>query len=206
MDGSQSEGPPLAQNAAPPNPGKSVSVSRNWRTGATRFLLPLIITGLLGTQAFLFWQVRNLREELATERFNSEVNRLNADDDVITPSVGSIQFLKSGYTVSIESLSYSSAGIQLSGLIGNPRLLNLSSLTLELTAQRPRWGRRKDWETNPFDFTFDHGFGTAEVAVGDLRYGQRAAFHAVIPNVKQEKDSSFVIKVGFKGERFAFPF
>lgn len=164
-----------------------------------------LLIAIVAGQVALWWQFVKLRSRLDDIAFQAELLEDASGDDAINPSVGVIQFLHSGFSITIDSLSYSPTGVTLVGEFGNPKALVLSSVTLDFTARRPRWTMRAAWERDPFALLMGGDIGSAEVAIGNVPYGKQTPFRVTIPNVRQAKDSTYVISVSLKGERYSYP-
>lgn len=84
--------------------------------------------------------------------------------------LGVIQFLKSGFSVTLDSAEVTSTGVVLVGKFGNPKVLTLSGLTLEFQIEKPIWEVRKVWDKDRFALLFGDSLtvGKAQVSIGDV--------------------------------------
>ena len=107
----------------------------------------------LGLQGVGVWQILSLRERLADAEWSIayQVKKL---EDTIIPDVGTIQFLRRGYSIEIEAAKYTADGLTLQGSVGNPLNLTLHNLTLKFTA-RFRWKSAQSYA--PQSHTEIHG-------------------------------------------------
>lgn len=127
------------------------------------------------------------------------------DTDSISLDVGVIQFLKRGYSISLDEVVFSPSGVTLVGTIGNPYLLELSSLTLLFEVRRPYYTFREEYLDNPYSLLLNNDLtvGSSQVSVGVIAPGSTAPFRAVIPNVRQPADQ-YEVTVSFSGERYKY--
>lgn len=160
--------------------------------------LTIVLAAIVG---YLHWKTR---QALADAAWNNDVTDYNADNDFVLPQIGTIQFLKRGYSILFDSAQYTANGLELSGSIGNPTNLTLSSLTLNFAARPAAWELRDKWSAGGWFFFMDSlDIGKAQVSVGTVLPGSTAPFSVTIPNVKQTKDEP-QIKVSFSGERYSY--
>ncbi|MGB6875931.1 MAG: hypothetical protein WBD87_07830 [Candidatus Acidiferrales bacterium] len=167
---------------------------------------------LLAFAGVVFW---NLRKTTASEaqilksqtdlQFSDAVNDYNRDADFVTINIGVIQFLRRGFSITFDSANYSQDGLTLTGTIGNPMQLWISSLTLNMSVRPYPYQVRAKWDKDKFVFwnTSDFEVGNGQVNVGLLNPGSTASFTITIPNVKQTKDEP-EIAVWFSGERYSY--
>jgi hypothetical protein len=159
---------------------------------------------------FLFWKKSKAMDEaIRNQSFAQFVIDYDSVMDFVTPQVNTIQFLRHGYSISFESVKYTQEGLDLSGTVGNPTQLWISSLALNFTAKPFPYKIRDKWEANYgnkdffpwWDTSWDIGSG--QTTVGVLNPGTSVPFHVTIPNVKQTPDS-IQIAVSFAGERYLY--
>jgi hypothetical protein len=127
------------------------------------------------------------------------------DTDFVTIQIGTIQFLRRGFSVTFDSAKYTQDGLVLSGTIGNPTQLWINTLTLNFSVRPYAYQVREKWDKEPFIFwnTSEFEIGKAQVNVGTLTPGSTTPFTVTIPNVKQTKDEP-QIAVWFSGERYSY--
>jgi hypothetical protein len=159
----------------------------------------LAILALIGGQ---FYQAHEQQRQL---RWELEVLRHDRDTDRITLDVGPIQFLSKGYSISLDEVSYGASGVTITGKIGNPYLIEISSLVLVFTVSKPFLTVRDEYLDNPFSVLFsrEYNVGSAQVSVGTVEPGSTASFRALIPNVRQSV-GEYEITVSFSGERYRY--
>lgn len=164
----------------------------------------IITLALLAAIGFLYAKVRE--EEQRGKNFAFTVFSLGyeRDQDLLTPQVGTIQFLKRGYSVAFEKVEYTGNGLVLKGRIGNPSNLWVSSLTLRFDA-RPsihkladKWHEFRKWGWND-----EWNIGSAQTSVGVLAPGATSPFDVTLPNVKQTPEA-VEIAVFFMGESYSY--
>jgi hypothetical protein len=175
-------------------------------------ILVVLIFGGGGTGLFFFNRRANALEkaqkDLAFSQFTDEMNQFR---DFVQPTVNTIQFLRHGYSISFNKVEYTQNGLLLSGEVGNPTHLWISSLALSFSAQPSPYKVRDKWEkenapgeSGPWIlWSDDWNIGTAQTTVGQLNPGSTAFFEVTIPNVKQTSDS-IEIAVSFSGERYQY--
>ncbi|MDR5729809.1 MAG: hypothetical protein RB191_20540 [Terriglobia bacterium] len=166
------------------------------------FGVALVSIGLSAFAGIMLWRLSTKVDDLS---FGQEVTDYNAANDLLTPDVGVIQFMKRGYTVTFDSLSYTANGLEVRGTIGNPTQLNLSSINLKLDARPFPYQVKDKLKKDPFFFYVTDGFdiGSAQTTIFFLGAGKTESFTMTIPNVKQTKDG-FQIAVSFSGERYSY--
>lgn len=135
---------------------------------------------------------------------NKELSRLG---DQILPSVGTIQFLKDGFSIQFTEVNYTQEGLQLAGYIGNPRNLWVGNLTCVFHAYKPLYSQQQENFLQPvpmFLWITPEEIGNAQSnRIVVLPPGQLGEFHAVIPNVVQTK-GGFILTVTFTGAHYSF--
>lgn len=171
-----------------------------------RLIIAFAITALLLliSVGFLYAKVRelqNFRKNFAFFVFSLGYQR---DEDLLTPQVGTIQFLKRGYSVEFDTVEYTSNGLVLKGRIGNPLNIWVSSLTLRFDARPPIFSLVDKWQQfNKWGWNDAWNIGTAQTSVGILAPKMTTPFQVTIPNVKQTSDA-VEIAVSFMGERYTY--
>lgn len=137
------------------------------------------------------------------------VNSDSALPNRIIPDVGTIQFLKNGYSIQLESVVYKADGLYLAGCIGNPTILWLSNLTIQFTARPPLYSARDAFmkaSPNSFErlFAASNQIGSAQTKpIATLGPGACEPFELTVPNVRQTKDG-IDLRVSFTGERYSY--
>jgi hypothetical protein len=181
-------------------------------------LLGLIVVILVGLSASAVLQQRTVKQlsnqvqELRTKQdeiqWESFSSQILANTDFITADVGSIQFLRRGFSISLETVNYAQDGLNLSGQVGNPTNLTLQNLTMTFEV-RPYFTEevRKKWEQSKTTFPWwsdEWNIGSGQTSViAILLPKTQFHFSVTIPNVKQSKDG-FHIAVFFSGERYSY--
>jgi len=169
--------------------------------------VPLIIA--LMALSFSLWTAYTTRKAIDELEWADAVASDNASGNRILPDVGTMQFLKSGYSIELESVTYNADGLHMSGYIGNPTNLWLSNVTIEFTARHPFYSARaafmKGSPNSADKFLFSpEGIGKAQTnPISSLMPGRREPFEVTIPNVKQTKNG-VDIRVSLIGERYSY--
>jgi len=101
-----------------------------------RLIIVFAITTLilLAAIGFLYAKVREqqtFRKNFAFFVFSMGYQR---EENLLTPQVGTIQFLRRGYSVTFETVEYTANGLLIKGRIGNPLNIWIGSLTLRFDA------------------------------------------------------------------------
>jgi hypothetical protein len=128
--------------------------------------------------------------------------------NIITNSVGVIQFLENGFSISLDSAEWKTEGLELTGRLGNSTNLQVSSLTLKIIAQRSINTLKEEFFNSEFTYpaylfyVLDQ-IGTGQTSIGTIERGGTASFKITVPNVKPS-DKDLVYKVVFTGERYAY--
>jgi hypothetical protein len=168
----------------------------------------LVLLTLTATAAFFGWKelkaTQMAQEDL---RFIEFVAITREFTDFVQPRVNTIQFMHKGYSITFDSVEYTQDGLVLSGQVGNPTELWISSLALDMTARpnptkiRDKWKEKK----SPYAYGWDSDWdiGHAQTTVGLLNPGTSASFHITIPNVKQTSDELEIVVI-FSGERYQY--
>jgi hypothetical protein len=149
--------------------------------------------------------VAKAQKDLAFTQFTDEWSN---GQDFVQPTVNTIQFLHRGYSITFDKIEYNQNGLLLSGQVGNPTHLWISSLALNFTARPYPYKIRDKWEkeqSGPWQtwWSSEWDIGTAQTTVGALNPGSTAFFEVTIPNVKQTSDN-IQIAVSFSGERYQY--
>lgn len=165
------------------------------------------ITGAIlfvGLQSVEAWQILNLRKRVADAEWSIGVQSKD-QEDTITPDVGTIQFLKRGYSIELESVKYTGEGLTLKGFIGNATNLSLTNLTLKFTVTKPLYAYRDEFRSSDWFFFFGlQPIGEAQTSpIESLLPRSKGPFEVTIPNVKQTKEG-VRIELRFTGERYSY--
>jgi hypothetical protein len=166
------------------------------------FGVAIVSLGLSGFAGIMLWR---LSIKVGDLNFGQQVTDYDNANDLLTPDVGVIQFMKRGYSVTFDSLSYTANGLEVRGTVGNPTQLNLSSINLKLEARPFPYQVKDKLKKDPYFFYISDGFdiGSAQTTIFYLGAGKTESFAMTIPNVKQTKDG-FQIAVSFSGERYSY--
>jgi hypothetical protein len=147
------------------------------------------------------------QKDIAFNQFTAEWSN---GQDFVQPTVNTIQFMRHGYSITFDKVEYNQNGLLLSGQVGNPTHLWISSLALDFTARPYPYKVRDKWEKDnasglgPWLWWSDSwDIGKAQTSVGALNPGSTAFFEVTIPNVKQTSDN-IQIAVVFSGERYQY--
>jgi hypothetical protein len=159
---------------------------------------------VLVTLAGLYRAHTKLRTELAELDWQLALARAERSSDAIQLQVGVIQFLRRGYSVTLDSVTYEQNGVRLAGRVGNPHLHTVSSLTLDFAVHQPLWTMRDKYlkEQNPFGL-YPDPVGKAQVSVRDLEPGAQTRFRVIVPNVGQSNEQ-YEVEIRFSGERYSY--
>ncbi len=163
----------------------------------------LVVFSLAGS-FYSVWQVRKLSERADDLSFQQTVSEYGYDNDLLAPDVGTIQFMHKGYSITFNTVEYTASGLELTGTLGNPTQMALSSINLKLTARNFLYKNRDKILKDPyFMFNNDIDIGTGQTTIAYLGPGKTAFFIMTIPNVKQTKEG-FQIVALFSGERYSY--
>lgn len=187
---------------------KRVEVLERRGKGRFRVLLSLVcifLIVLVAVAGLGFWQLKVIKSSQENLKFSDAVNDYLRDSDFVTIQIGTIQFLRRGFSIDFDTARYTQDGLVLSGTIGNPTQLWINTLTLNFSVRPYAYQVREKWDKNNFIFwnTSDFEIGKAQVNVGSLIPGSTTSFSVTIPNVKQTKDEP-QIAVSFSGERYNY--
>ncbi len=169
----------------------------------------LALAASVACLAFLVWKkAKAIDKALEDRAFSQFQSDYNASTDLVVPQVNTIQFLHHGYSIIFNSVNYTQEGLSLTGTVGNPTELWISSLALKFTARPYPYQLREKWHKGYIGGFFlwwssDWDIGTGQTSVGSLNPGSSAFFSVNIPNVKQTSDP-IQIEVTFNGERYSY--
>ena len=159
---------------------------------------------VIAITSYCVWSTFKLKHEFDDLSFQQTSSDYSHDNDLLSPDVGSIQFLHRGYTITFNSLTYAPGGLEVTGTIGNPTQLNISSLNLKLSARPFLYKNRNAIIKDPwFMFGGAGEIGSGQTTILYLPAGKTASFSMTIPNVKQTSDG-FQIAALFSGERYSY--
>lgn len=178
----------------------------SWLTASNAFAtLALSAAGTLG-----YLEAREhgrLRKDLDRRIDEARFKAYNAwhidNENLFSLEVGVIQFLNNGFTITLDSVTYQPDGVRLVGTIGNPKSINVATLTLTFTAEenfekaKERFLSSSDWSKVEDTLRV----ASAQVAVGTLNAGGRTPFKVLVPNVKQG-GQTYDFHLSFSGERY----
>ncbi len=169
----------------------------------TLMFVAFSICGLL----LLRWKLKAIEKTQKDLAFDQFVAGYNAGQDFVQPTVNTIQFLRRGYSITLDKVEYNQNGLLLGGQLGNATQLWISSLALNFSARPYPYKIRDKWDKDGAGFfpwwADDWSIGNAQTTVGILNPGGTTAFEVTIPNVKQTSDS-IQIAVWFSGERYQY--
>ena len=165
----------------------------------------LVAGALIAAIGVVAYRQQRLRHDLTELQWDADLRWYNSDRNTISLSVGVIQFLRNGFSVTLDSVRATGSGVELVGYFGNPKAINLSSLTVEFQVEQPMWKFRDVWNRNKIFFILSDTLliGKAQTLVGDVGAGGRAPFRVVIPDVKGDF-GQFVVAVKLSGERYQY--
>jgi hypothetical protein len=171
-----------------------------------RLIIVFAITTLilLAAIGFLYAKVREqqtFRKNFAFFVFSLGYQRT---EDLLTPEVGTMQFLKRGYSITFDTVEYTANGLLLKGRIGNPLNIWIGSLTLRFDARPSIYSLTDKWhQSNKWRWNDEWNIGSAQTAVGTLAPRATTSFQVTIPNVKQTPEA-VEIAVAFAGESYTY--
>jgi hypothetical protein len=199
----------MSSVATPPQPPVDDLVVK-WNKRTKRLSIALIILAtffVLSLVCGIFvirWKLNAIDKAEKNLAFGQFVTDYNAAEDFVQPTVNTIQFLRRGYSIFLERVEYTQNGLVLSGQVGNPTHLWISSLALNFSARPYPYKIREKWDKSGFPWwDADWNIGTAQTTVGALNPGSTTPFEVTIPNVKQTSDT-IQIAVSFSGERYQY--
>jgi len=182
---------------------------QNRRLAALTVVVLIVALGGSGVSAWwIFREKKSISASLQDIEFSQAASQYERETNLATPDVGVIQFLKNGFSVHFDVVQYTQEGLLLSGRIGNPKQLSVSTLTLNFSVQpypylvRDKWEKDKSGSFYPYFGNYE--IGKAQTGVtGTLLSGSTLPFSVTIPNVKQTKDP-IQIAISFSGERYGY--
>jgi hypothetical protein len=180
--------------------------TRSWWSQVVLLFLALAVVFIGFREWRLETDARKLQSDLEEARWDAQIAEHERTTKRGTLSVGVIQMLDGGYSLTLDSIGYGADGVTLVGKLGNRNAFNLSSLTLNLQVCRNFYMRRDEYlHGNPFDFMLGDSstIGKAQVAIGDLFSGTEAPFRVTVPNVRQNGEE-YELEVAFTGERYGY--
>ena len=158
----------------------------------------------LGLLAYTLIAIQKMNKTLDAQSFSQMASQYANSTDLLSPDVGVIQFMKRGYTVQFYSVSYTSNGMEISGLLGNPTQLTLSDINLTISARPYLYQVKDKLEKNPtLAYTNDFEIGSAQTSINSLAPGKTVSFSMTIPNVKQAKDG-LQLAVSFANSDYSY--
>lgn len=175
--------------------------SRKLRIGAIILGVLAIVAWLVG----LTYRQHQLRDDLEDQKWIAAIADANQEQlDPVQPTVGIIQFLKSGYSIAFDTVEYTPAGLRLAGQIGNPKSLNVSGLTLRIDAYRPAYQVRTEKRADVFDLYLRKPISIGQASVGYLLSGGQERFGLTLASLVQTKSDSVQLSVSFTGARYSY--
>jgi hypothetical protein len=167
-------------------------------------LAVLFIISVAGAAVLIGWKLTTLKKAQDDLAFEQAVSAYNDRQDFVLPTVNTIQFLRRGYSITLDKVEYTQNGLLLAGSLGNATQLWLTSVALNFSARSyPYKFREKIIGDQFFLYSNQMEIGTAQTTVSALNPGSTASFEVTIPNVKQTSDS-IEIAVWFSGERYQY--
>lgn len=191
---------------APAPPETILPLRRSVKILTVLLAVAVLLIVAMATLGLFGWRKIKAMEKTEDDiQFNQFVSDLNTNGDAVTPTVNVIQFLHHGYSIDFDSVQYTQNGLVLSGQLGNPTNLWITSLALNMTARPYPYMLRDKWKAKQGEFFWvdTEDIGHAETVVPLLNPGSTANFQITIPNVKQTTDG-FQIAVSFSGERYQY--
>ena len=162
----------------------------------------IVVVGWLGV---LTRTVRELEANLETQQWGKAIADANQDLDPVQPTVGVIQFMKNGFSISFDTAEYSPAGLHLTGTVGNPKNVIVSSMTLKIEAWRPAYLERGNQKFDWFAFFSRKPVAVGQATVGYIPPGSEGRFGLTLATLTQAKSDSVQLSAGFTGERYVYP-
>jgi hypothetical protein len=174
-------------------------------------VLAVVLLTVVGAEVIVFHLKAKAMEQGQKDiAFNQFTDEWSNGQDFVQPTVNTIQFMRHGYSILFDKVEYNQNGLVLSGQVGNPTHLWISSLALDFTARPYPYKIRDKWEKDntsgegPWLWWSDSwDIGKAQTTVGSLNPGSTAFFEVTIPNVKQTSDNIQIV-VAFSGERYQY--
>lgn len=179
-------------------------VKRTRRMSVLIIGLFVLVVAAVGAGVFLYQRLTTVAKAQKDVAFDEFIDGMNATTDFVQPTVNTIQFMHHGYSITFDKVEYNQNGLLLSGQVGNPTHLWISSLALNFTARPYPYKIRDKWEQSSIPWWADDwNIGAAQTTVGALNPGSTSPFEVTIPNVKQTSDG-IQIAVSFSGERYQY--
>lgn len=165
----------------------------------------ILVAVLAALLSFIWYRkMQALDSRIGDLEFSQAVDEYNAANDFMEPTVNTIQFMRRGYSIVFDTVQYTQEGLVLSGRLGNPTHLWISSLALKFAARPFPYQVRDKWAKNKFLFFLDNlDIGTGQTTIGSIGPGTTSFFNVTIPNVRQTKEN-FQLVVSFSGERYSY--
>jgi hypothetical protein len=190
---------------------KKGRANRSWQMALISSLV--VLFGACGVEGyFLYSAHKRITREIRAEKWERLVAEYYLSEDSVVPQVGIIQFMRTGLSVTLNSANYTTNGLELTGELGNARNVNISSITLHVTARHPMYSLREKYLAGQdLSYTIQGNnlvlggaeIGNGQTAVGDLAPGRKQFFSVTIPNVKQT-DEQPDLHVYLSGERYSY--
>lgn len=136
--------------------------------------ISLLSIAAIVTFTFVGWRKLKAIERTQDDvQFSQFVSFFNANTDYVQPNVNTIQFLRRGYSIDFDSVTYTQDGLVLNGVVGNATNLWISGLALDMTAQPYPYKIRDKWLQGPklIWWSDDWNIGHAQTTVGYLSPG-----------------------------------
>lgn len=150
------------------------------------------------------WGLYRINGKLDDLSFQQTSSDYSHDNDLLSPDIGVIQFMHRGYSIRFDTLTYTASGLEITGTIGNPNQITVSSLNLKLSARPFLYKNRDKIVKDPFFmFNGEGEIGSGQATISYLMPGRTDTFTMTIPNVKQTPDG-FQILASFSGERYSY--
>jgi hypothetical protein len=150
---------------------------------------------LIAAESFQAWQIFGLTKQVSGLQWSDALHERD-DDSVLSTDVGTIQFMKKGYT---------GKRLYLHGVVGNPTQVSISDLALKFTATKQLYQYEDDYDKDPFIMYGLPPIGEAQTSpIPYLAPGKAESFDVTIPNVKQTKDGFRLVVAFGGGERYAY--
>lgn len=198
------------ENTGPPSNQREISrsaqslVRRAGKLGLASWLSSIaIVVAVLGFASTLYLQ-RALAKRVGAIEWSSDLESHRQFADVITPDVDVIQFLKEGYSITLDAVEPEGSDLVFSGRIGNPRFVRVTELTLQLNAFRPMYQMHEDWGKNRFRFLLRDPIASGESSIGAISAGGAAQFRLVVPRIAGTNRDSLEFQVEFRNARYQY--
>jgi hypothetical protein len=193
-----------------PDPRALADARRSRLTWLTVLISVVAMFVALGSAAGTYYVWRTLRPAIDDLDWSTGVIKESASANRIQPEIETVQFLKNGLSIQLETARYDTDGLILKGYVGNPTNLWVNNLTLNFRVKQPIFSGHTKFVASPlrsqerqFVSAPDIGVGQTE-PIASLGPGRREPFEVAIPNVKQNSDG-IDLRVDFSGERYSYP-